>query len=129
MADPATMSLHDNAVQAEAHVHQLAVGLAHAGANPQAIQQLTAMTGLLRNIAMSLAQGPPLDNAGQPQAAQGPPQGAQPPQQAAPPPGPPQHEASPTGVPPHAPTLAAAAQHLHQMAMAAHQQRMAQGQQ
>lgn len=108
-------NLHDLALDAQTDVQKLAVGLAHAGANPNAIQGLQQMAHMLSQIVKALGSGPSLDQGANPQ---GPPPGAPQPQGApqGPPPG-----APPAGQqePPAAKTIHAAAHALHQTMAAA----------
>lgn len=114
-------NLHDLALDAQTDVQKLAVGLAHAGANPNAIQGLQQAAHMLSQIVKAFASGPSLDQAANPQGP--PPQGGQPqpaPQGA---PAPQQTGPAPQGAgqqePAHAKTIHAAAHALHQTMMAA----------
>jgi hypothetical protein len=64
-------SLHDLAVEAEADVEALATGLAHAGVDPGAVQQVTQCATILRGIIKALGaapdQGSPQPSGGQDQ--------------------------------------------------------------
>jgi hypothetical protein len=122
-------NLHDLALDAQTDIQKLAVGLAHAGAAPQAVAQLTHMGQILSQVVKVLANGPDLGTGASPAGAPqgGPPQGQ--------PPGPPQ--AAPGGPPPGAPpapeppvhqSLQAASQHLHSAMVASAQQRTGPGQ-
>lgn len=112
--DPdAGKSLHDMAVDAAADLRRLAVGLAHAGLQPQNVQPLTVMATSLDQTAKILAKSPDVEE----NAKSGPPPpdgGSQPPPpdggQGAPPPGPPQ-AGPPMGRPG---PFGAATQSLHQ---------------
>lgn len=108
-------NLHDLAVDAQTDIQKLATGLAHAGAAPAAVAQLTKMSDILSQVVKALAEGPPLGQ-GAPGAEQPPPGPAAPQQPPAPPAAPPEA--------PHAPTLHAAAQGLHQAMIASAQQRV-----
>lgn len=88
----AANSLHDLALEAQTNIHELATGLAHAGADPQNVQRLSAFAEVLGEIAKAVNQNPVVEHAAQngppvpgpatpaqPQApAPGPPQGASP---------------------------------------------------
>jgi hypothetical protein len=84
-------NLHDLAVDIQTDLQKLATGLAHAGAAPPAVSELTRMAEVISGVTKELAAGPQLDS-GQPQQPQnpgappqaapaGPPQAAQQPQQ------------------------------------------------
>jgi hypothetical protein len=90
-------NLHVLAVDVQTDLHKLAVGLAHAGAEPKAVAQLTQMAGVIGQVVKVLGEGPPLDG-GQAEPAPG---QAQPPDAAAP-------QGPPEGAPPAAPTQPAA---------------------
>ena len=99
MADQMTATLHGNAVDAQNSIHQLAIGLAHAGANPQIVKQLSQWALELGQIAKQLAAAPvPGDGAVAPQQ-----------QATAPPPTP-----APATPEQHHATLQAGASALHQ---------------
>lgn len=126
-------SLHDLAVSAASSIQQLATGLAHAGANPAAIQQLTLMSSRLTEITRVLAQGPigQATPSGAQQQSQVPPD-QQPPQQhvaqPAPSQGPPPEGTGPAAAAPNPTTLGHAVHALHQsMQAAAAQRRTASG--
>lgn len=121
--------LHDIAVDITTDLQKLATGLAHAGADPQAVQQLTKMAEVISGIVKVLAQGPGIEQAAQHGATQpgAPAQAPGPPGAPQGPPGGPGQAPGPGGV--HEPSIHAASQGLHQMMMAAAQQRMAQAQQ
>lgn len=122
-SDKDPRNLHDLALDAQTDVQKLAVGLAHAGANPNAIQGLQQMAHMLSQIVKALGSGPSLDQGanpqgpppGQPQAA--PPQAQQQAPQAAPQPAAAQGEQEPA----QAKTLHAAAHALHRTMQAAAQ--------
>jgi hypothetical protein len=115
--------LHDIAVDVQTDLQKLATGLAHAGANPQAVAQITHMAEIASQIVKVLG-GSALQQPSSPQGApQGqppetPPQQAQPsqPPQAAAPAAPPQHEAV------HS-SIDAASKNLHAAMIASKQQR------
>ncbi len=48
--------LHEHASQAEQHLEQLATGLARIDADPQAVEAITKMAGVVRTVASSLAK-------------------------------------------------------------------------
>jgi hypothetical protein len=94
-------NLHDLAVDIQTDLQKLATGLAHAGAAPPAVSELTRMAEVISGVTKELAAGPQLD-AGSPQQPQhpgAPPQGAPaaPPQPA--PAGPPQAAPAPAQSP------------------------------
>jgi hypothetical protein len=122
-------NLHDLAVDAQTDIQKLAVGLAHAGAAPQAVAELTKMGQILSQVVKVLASGgepPGAEQGGPPQPGGGPggppqPGGGPggPPQPGGPPPGPPEAQA----VPPVEQSIHGAAQHLHNAMIASAQQR------
>lgn len=60
---PDSGSLHDLAVDAAADLRQLAVGLAHSGAQPQAVEGLNQMAQKLDQVVKILAQAPEVEQA------------------------------------------------------------------
>lgn len=112
-------SLHDLAVDASTDIRKLAIGLAHAGAQPQAVQGLNKMAEQLDGVVKILAQSPEVESAAK--GGVGAPQGgpAQPPQpgppQAGPPPQPGQGGLAPgaPGGPPSGGAFGPATQALH----------------
>jgi hypothetical protein len=125
VTDSDPRDLHGIAVDVQTDLQKLATGLAHAGAAPNAVQQLTKMAEIVSQVVKALGQGPvPAAGAGPQQPAQpGPAQPAgpqQPPQPQAPQGGPPQ----PGDV--HG-NLHSASQHLHAAMIASAQQRATQG--
>lgn len=54
---PSASSLHEHAVQAEAHLEQLATGLAKAGADEGTIQAVSQMADVTRKIVTALGKG------------------------------------------------------------------------
>ncbi len=120
LGDSDPRSLHDVAVDITTDVQKLATGLAHAGANPQAVQQLTQFGEHVAQIAKVLAQSPGVEQAAQsgPTAPGASPAAAGPPQAQSP-------QAAQPGPPPgaHPATLGAAAHALHQAMIASASQR------
>lgn len=133
--DQGESSLHDLAVGAASSIQQLATGLAHAGANPAAIQQLTLMSNRLTEITRVLAQGPigqATPSGAQQHSPAVPPDQQPPPQhvaQPAPSQGPPPEGSGPAAAAmPNPTTLGHAVHALHQsMQQAAAQRRTASG--
>lgn len=88
----ANSSLHDLALEAQTNIHELATGLAHAGADPQSVQKLSQFAEVLGEIAKAVNQNPVVEHAAangppvpgpaspqpEPQAPQAAPQGASP---------------------------------------------------
>lgn len=102
---------HDLAVDIQTDLQKLATELAHAGAAPQAVSQLTKMAEVMGQVVKVLGSGPPPGAPGE--QPPGPPQAQQgPPQPQAPPPGPPQPQ-GPPGAGPPVNAIHAATQHLH----------------
>lgn len=103
-------NLHDLAVDAVQDLQKLGTGLAHAGAAPQAVAQITQMIQILTQVVKVLGSGPPLPDAHQVNQAQqqqaGPPQPQGPPQG-----GPPQPP--PPGAPPEQHSIHTATTALH----------------
>lgn len=73
--DDAGKSLHDLAVDAVSDLHQLAVGLAHAGAHPEAVQGLNQMAEKIGQVVKVLAQSPEVEQAAKTGVEAGPPAG------------------------------------------------------
>ena len=68
-------SLHDEALQAEKHLEALATGLAQAGAPEGAVNAVTKMASVTRDIVKSLGKGQEQTGDKQPPAPQDKPQG------------------------------------------------------
>ncbi len=89
----ANSSLHDLALEAQTNIQELAIGLAHAGADPQSTEKLKEFANVLGEIAKAVNQNPVVEHAAQ----NGPPvPGPATPQPQAPAPGP----AAPAGASP-----------------------------
>ena len=73
-------SLHDHAVQAEAHLEALATGLAKAGADDATIKAVSQMADVTRRIVKVLGQGQEQTGPQEPPAPQPAPQQPQQPQ-------------------------------------------------
>jgi hypothetical protein len=124
--DKAGSSLHDLAVDASADIRQLATGLAHAGAQPPAVQGLMEMASKLDQLSKVLAQapeveasakaGPGVQGPGEPPPGSppGPATPGGPPGAGGPPPGPPSGLApGAAGGPPSGGNFGPATQELH----------------
>lgn len=99
-------NLHDLALDIQTDLHKLAVGLAHAGAAPEAVAQLTKMAEVISNVVKVLGAG---GGEGAPPGP-GAPAGA-PPQGAPPPAASPQADAPAAAKPPD--NMQSASQQLH----------------